>query len=323
MVRARLRAVTGQAVGPATAPEPAETTRSGEDGEDGDKEESQRDGFTRRRMFNLSARPGLSDSEVLVEGRPFTPGGFADDGKELPEISLEMRFAERMELALGDVLEFDIQGVSISGKVVNLRRVRWATFQPNFFVQFQPGVLDDAPKTWVAAAPGLPPERRAVLQTEIVKRFPNVSIVDVTSTVTRILGVIDQMSRAITAMAYLSLAAGLAVLYAIANHQAARRRRETALLKALGARFSDITRTSLWEFGTLGLAAGVLGGVISLGVSYGVSRFIFEAPWAFDHRSLLAGIVGVGGLAVATGWVAVRASLRTKPAELLNGAANL
>ncbi len=95
---------------------------------------------------------------------------------ELPGISIEESFAERMDLKIGDTLSFDVQSVPVTGRVMNTRKVDWNSFQPNFFVSFQPGVLDPAPKTFVAAISEVADADRLPVQNSIVVALPNISI---------------------------------------------------------------------------------------------------------------------------------------------------
>ena len=81
--------------------------------------------------------------------------------------------------------------------MVNLRRVRWTSFQPNFFVQMQPGVLDRAPKTFLGTLHHLSQEKKAQIQDQLVRKFPTVSILDVERTGKKILQVVGQMTWAL------------------------------------------------------------------------------------------------------------------------------
>ncbi len=279
--------------------------------------EREREERFRTRMNNLSSRMTISSSERIVEGVPFS-GPFDWNSGKPAEMSVEMRWADRIGVKLGDTMTFDIQGVELVGKIVNVRRVRWTSFQPNFFVTFPDGVLNDAPKIWLASIPEIPLEEGARLQTAIVREFPNISIVDVRQSVKRILVVVDQMATAITTMAWLSLLAGAAVLYSIANHQAQRRRKETALLKIFGASFAKVQTATLSEFVTLGFLASAFGGLISILVSWIIAKVIFDSWWQLEwHIPLYAG-AAVTFICTLTGWLATRSSLNTKPIDLLS-----
>ena len=278
--------------------------------------ERQREQGFRMRTLNLSYRTELSDSENIVEGSQLA--GQYDWNSDLPaEVSLEERFAERMGLKLGDLLTFNVHEVPIVAKVINLRKVKWNSFQPNFFILFQPGVLDDAPATYLASLGGLDKLERMNYQNLIVKEFPNVSVIDVTRTVERVLKISDQMVLALRFMAYLSIMAGLVVVFSIARHEVEGRLWELNLLKVLGAKFNDIQKMIQIEFAVLGIYAGVFGVGVSLIMSYGLAWWFFENLWEWTWQTSLASVVGVTTLSVTVAWIATRRTLRKSPLNLL------
>ena len=154
---------------------------------------------------------------------------------------------------------------------------------------------------------------------EIVKDFPNLSIVDVKSSVERILDVVTKISTAVNVMAWLTLIVGSAVLFSIANHQAQRRKKEIALIKIFGAPFNSVRKMILTEFILIGTATGVVGSALGSLFSLGISHFVFQAPWKPDLLIPIASCSALVLLVVTTGWLATGASLRTKSSELLNG----
>ena len=119
------------------------------------REQQWRNRFVNR-SYNLTYRNSLNDSETLLSGKLFSE--IKDN--TYPKISLEHRFAKRLGISLGDTLTFDIQNVEIEGKVVNLRRVKWSNFEPNFFVVFEEGLLSDAPKTYVSSLHNVPSKKK-------------------------------------------------------------------------------------------------------------------------------------------------------------------
>lgn len=301
IVRARLDAINH---------EPAEQRKIAIESnrEQGDRENLQ------TRMQNLSFRSALSASEALVEGHF---NGSKWDGQGIPEMSIEQEFAKRLGLKLGDVLTFDISGVAIDAKVSSFRRVRWTSFQPNFFILLQPGVLDDAPKTWVASATGIQDSDRDIIQRDLVQIWSNVSVIDVKSAVRRMLTLIDQISTAIGFIAVLAVLAGLGVLFAIASHQARERRISFALLKTLGADIKQATIVSLWEYGFIAVAAMALGTLVSVGVSFILSSYIFKAPWQGNWQTPVVTAVLLTPISIGITWLAVRRALAVPVGELL------
>ena len=303
MVRARLEKVNGKSFNVNT--EEVALTR----------EEERQQNF-RRHNLNLSYRTQLADSEQIVEGRPLA-SKFAWDSGKPAEVSLEVRYAERMGFKLGDLLTFNVQEVLVEAIVINLRRVQWNSFQPNFFILFQPGVLEDAPGTFLGSIGGLDASRRLNVQNRIVSDYPNVSVIDVTRMVGRVLKISDQMVLALRLMAYLSILAGLVVVFSIARHEVEGRLWELNLLKVLGARFSDIQKMIQIEFAVLGIFAGLFGVAFSLIMSYGISWWFFENLWKWTWQTSLGSIIGVTALSVGVAWLATQRTLRSSPLTLL------
>ncbi|MGK0290356.1 MAG: putative ABC transport system permease protein, partial [bacterium] len=224
---------------------------------------------------------------------------------------------KRFKLKLGDTLSFDVQGISIQGKIVNFRSVRWNSFQPNFFILFQTGVLESAPQTFLASIAKVKKSRKGALQNGIVKQFPNVSMVDVSKIVDKLLDIAGRMSWAIQSMAYLSIVAGLVVVYSIARTEARTRNWEINLLKVLGASFQDIRKIILIEFGVLGLFAAFFGIILSVAVSSILSYFLFSNIWEFSWGMNLFSFIVIGMISMTTALFATYDIIRQKPWKIL------
>ncbi|MBO9668495.1 MAG: FtsX-like permease family protein, partial [Bdellovibrio sp.] len=220
------------------------------------------------------------------------------------ELSVEERFADRMNFKLGDLLIFDVQGVEVEGQIVNLRKVKWTTFQPNFFVLVQNGVLNDAPKTFIAAIPNLSAEKRNELQGELAKAFANVSVVDVVRAVDEVLKTAEKMSWSLELMAYLALLTGYIVLFSIVRSQIKLRRWEMNMLKILGARHGEVASFILSEFAFLAFISSFLGSFLSVGVSYALNRFLFEGGFQFSLMQPLLSVAIITGLSLLISFLA-------------------
>jgi len=310
MVRARLTAIDGNPVrGPDAKSDNAPSISGGRD------REARR---LHSRRYNLTYREALTSSEKLVEGRAFSPG----PPGALPELSLEVEFARSLGVEVGSHLAFDVQGIPVEGRIVNLREVRWNSFQPNFFVMFQPGVLEEAPQIYLASVPRLPDAEREALQASIVKRFGNVSVIDVTRSVKRLLALLEQLQWALTSTASLSLVVGLVLIFAIARDQARARRWEINLLKVLGADFAQIRKVLDIEFGVLGLLATAAGIGCSCLASAILSTAVLGASWSPAILPMLFAGIAIPSICVATARVATRGVLRERPLALLQSAEN-
>jgi putative ABC transport system permease protein len=278
--------------------------------------EEQAEQQLRRRGINLTYRVGFYPPEDIVDGRR-TGDTYNSRSGQPAEISVEVRYAERLGYVLGDILGFDVQGVMVEGRIVNLRRVRWNSFQPNFFIQFQPGVLEDAPKSFLASVSGVPAEQKPLLQNGVVQRFPNLSMFDVTRVVERILQLTRQLSWALQFMAMLSIIAGLVVVFSITRHEAHTRIWEINLLKVLGGSFQKIRGIFLIEAGLIGGTASFCGVILSFVMSYSIAELVFESIWSFSWRFGLISIGLIGLLSILTTLSATWQVLQQKPLGLL------
>ena len=291
LVRARLLSVNGEGFDKGLGP-----------GADFKNKDKQREMHFRNRGFNLSYRAGLYDTEKTVKGQDFYEGvltkkgvirGSAEDAEnKLPYISLENRFARRLGFKINDVLEFLVQGEKVKGVVKNIRRVKWHTFQPNFFVLFQPGVLEDFSKTYLSALPSLSLEKAQAVQTAVVPALPNISFVNIQRTAKKLLSLSEQISKALQLMSLLCLLAGFVVLYSINTHQVNNRKKDMALFKMLGLSAGKMHKLFLYQMIVIAFFAGLFGMVLSLGVSYILSAVFFYSAWSFSLVLPLALIAG-------------------------------
>lgn len=270
----------------------------------------------RNRGVNLSYREQLSDSETIVAGRPLA-GKAEPTPQAIAELSVEYRFAERMGFKIGDQILFDVQGVSITGRVVNFRRVKWTSFQPNFFILFQDGFLNEAPKTFIGTLAPLKESDKQTLVAEVTQKFANVSMIDVTRLIKNILQIAEQMSWSLELMSALAFLTGFIVLYSIIRSQIRMRRWELNMLKILGADSKSLHYYILNEFVCLSFFSSLFGAVLSLLVSGLMMRFIFDSPVVFSWGWPLASILSVPALAAVICFGASAGVIREKPIVLL------
>ncbi len=302
MVRARLRRVNG-----------AEFIR--ESNNTSNTREAERERFFRRRSFNLSYRLHLSESEQITEGVAWN-SIYDPSTQDMPLASLEEKFAERLKLKIGDELEFEIHGVTQKCRIANFRQVRWNSFEPNFFALLQPGVLEDAPQTYLAAIRGLNREETPKFQSKLQSRFDNISSVDVGRLALRIRDITDKMSVSMEALAWLALIVGLLVLVSIASHEASTRKNQTNLLKVLGGHFALIRKSIAYEFGILALMAALAGGISGLGLAWLLALTIFSQPYSPQFMGVFLFVILLPPTCMALAVLASNRVLRSSPAKI-------
>ncbi len=261
----------------------------------------------------LSYRESLLASETVVAGSKEFPPYDAKQGK--PWVSIEKDFADRNSINLGDLMVFDIQGVEVEGVVHALRRVEWSSFQPNFFIQFQKGVLDDAPKTFIGTLK-LAPGQESKLQFEIARKFPNLSIINIVQAVRRVLDIADKIVIPIQLLAAVTVIVSLFLLMGLIQQTLQARTNELKVFQVIGASAEQILRLLLREFSII-LVASFLGGIlVASGMAYVVIQNVLNMTPRHDLTSpLIALMVFISltlGLIYQTARSVVRTELRIK-----------
>lgn len=284
MVRGRLEAINGKNIDP----------------------NSLEDGRAKRlvqREFNLSWAADLQKGNKITQGQWWS-------GQSLPQkldqkqsqkqaqkqFSMEEGIAKTLGVKLGDTLTYNISGTQISAKVTSIRTVQWDTFQPNFFVVAPPGVLDTFPVSYITSF-YLPSSKAGVLD-ELVKRFPNVTVIDISAIMNQVRKIMERVAMAVEYVHIFTLLAGLMVLYAAIQATQDERLRENAILRALGAKRKRLLQGLVTEFTILGALSGLLGSVIAVVLGYVVSVYVLDLEYLHNTwiwvLGPLGGAIGVG-----------------------------
>jgi putative ABC transport system permease protein len=270
----------------------------------------------RNNGLNLTYRDHLTDSERIIKGEGFPSKGASEN--RLPFISLEKRWSQRMNISLGDHLTFDIQGVEFEGIVQNLREVKWTSFNPSFFVTIEPGIIESAPKTFLATLPSTSKESKLSLQRVTVSKFPNISFIDVEELVNKLTDLFTKSREAIALISWLSLFVGLLILYGLSHDQVYRRQYDLALLKSLGFSSLQLRLNLLCEFGTLFLTSLGLGLFLGWLLSQVIGREVFKLSLGVDWMGIFLPAVFISLLCLLSFLLASWRSVREKPMVLLS-----
>ncbi len=261
---------------------------------------------------------GAADAAVAAEaaGAPAGPPA-RRPAASLPRISLEEDIAADLNVGLGDRITWNVQGRLIETRITSLRRVDWARFEPNFFVVFEPGVLEDAPQMVVLLTRSTDVTARARVQRDVVERFPNVAAVDLTLVQRTLDDVIGKVTLAIRFMALFSVASGILILVGALATSRRQRLREVTLLRTLGASRPTIRTVLLTEYAALGLLAGITGTVLSTLGGWAAAEFVFEVPFRLPVGALLVFWTGCVLLTTIIGAATGRELTRRPPLEVM------
>jgi putative ABC transport system permease protein len=268
--------------------------------------------LTREYVLTWAAVP--PGHNTVVAGRWWT----AAEAAREPLASVEEEIARSLGVGLGDALTFDVQGVAITARITNFRKVDWRSLGANFFVVLSPGALDGAPATYLATA-RVAPAGEADLQAAVVRAFPNVAAIPVREVLERIATMVDQIAVAIRVVAAFSILAGLVVLAGALGVTRAQRLYQTVILRALGATRGVVARTFAIEYALLGATAGLAGTLLAAALAWTVQRWLLEVPWSWQPVTLGLGVVLAATLAVAVGFLGTFRLLGQRPLPVLRG----
>ena len=262
------------------------------------------------REFNLSHSAVQPPHNLVVAGR-WTP-------EEPSASSVEEGIARTLNLKLGDTLRFDVGGIQSETRITSVRKVDWGSMRANFFVMFPVSRMDNLPATYMGAFRA-PPTRG--FDNQLVKAFPNITDVDMSSTIAQIQGVLDKVIRAIEFLFGFALAAGLVVLFAAVAATREERAREYAIMRAVGARAGLLRQVQRAELAGVGLLAGFLASLVAGVVGWALAKYTFEFDWTISLWVPVWGSLSGAGLALAAGWWSLREVLTRPVVQTLRQAA--
>lgn len=203
-----------------------------------------------QRELNLSWSKQLPDDNSIIKGTWMV----SDPDKAW--VSVEQGVAERLKLKLGDVLGFTISDRVINVQVSSIRKVDWGSLNPNFFMLLKPGLLDDLPKTMITSF-YLPPDKQKLF-IDVARTYPNVSIIDIASTINKVQSILSSAANAITFISFFALLAGLIIVMLAILSLSGTKQQETQVLKILGMRRITLLWIRSSEAFLIGLYSGFL-----------------------------------------------------------------
>jgi putative ABC transport system permease protein len=262
---------------------------------------------------NITWADELNRDNEITDGKWFSKDDF---GKPLVSISTE--YQEEMKLKLGDELTFDVAGETYSAKVSSVRRVKWDSFQPNFFLMFAPGMLDGTQGTWMTATHLESNNPKTI--GDLVRRFPSVSVFNVDDLLNQVRSVVDKAVAAVQSVFVFTLFAGLVVLIAAVQASREERRYESAMLRTLGANRSTVLKGLLAEFATLGVLSGILASAGASIAGFFFASRVLQIPYTPEPMVWVYGILGGGLLVSFAGWLATRSVVNQPPSLTLRSA---
>lgn len=263
--------------------------------------------------FRVTYRDSLIGSEKLISGvftKNMPPNG------PVP-ISLADNVARDAQVVVGDTLLFNVQGMLMETVVGSIREVDWGRMQLNFSIVFPTGILENAPQFHVLTTNAPDKSSSANLQRELVKKFPNVSILDLRQVITLVESILDKISWVISFMAFFSILTGIIVLIGSVRNSKYQRIRESVLLRTIGAKSGQILKITALEYLYLGILGSGIGVLLSLIGSQLLAYFIFETPFVPSWIPFLVVLPGITLLVLMIGLSNNISVLKSPPLQVL------
>lgn len=261
------------------------------------------------REFNLSwAEQPQPDNRILA-------GRWWQDARPAPQFSMEVGIAETLGIRAGDRLTYDIAGARLEAPVTSLRKVEWDSFRVNFFVVAPPGVLDPYPASYVTSFHL--PKADSALMDRLVKRFPNLLVIDVAAILEQVQVMMGHVVRAVEFLFLFSVLAGLLVLFAAIQTTHDERIREAAILRTLGAATRQVARAQAAEFLVVGALAGTFAALGATALGYLLAKHVLNVPYEVNPLVWVAGLVAGTVVVLVAGSIGTRQVARAAPMEVL------
>lgn len=234
------------------------------------------------REFNLSHMTAIPTHNSVAAGRWFSAQDLAAGA-----LSVEEGIAQSLGWRVGDRLSWQVAGQTFSAPIVNLRKLDWDSMRVNFFVIATPGLLKDAPESFITSF-HLPADK-AAFAGRLAQRFPNLSVIDISAILRQAQTVMEQVVSAVQFVFLFALGAGVLVLYAALLATQDERMQEAAVMRALGASRAQVLSAQRAEFAVLGMLAGLFASAGATAIGWAIAQFVFQFPYHANGWVWLAG----------------------------------
>lgn len=265
------------------------------------------------REARVSYRDTLNFDEKLIRGN-FV--GEVEQGDSI-FISLDEGYADALNVDIGDEMVWNVQGAMLKTYVSSIREIDFRSMRTRFFILFPKGVLENAPQFHVVVSKSPNAQILGDYRREVVKKHPNVSVIDLGSILTTLNDILSKISYVIKFMAGFSILTGLIVLLSSLLLSKFQRIRESVLLRTLGAVRSQIYKINAVEYAILGGLSAFIGLFISIIGSYCIAKFELELAYNIQWLPLLGIFLFIIALTVFIGLWNSRDVVSKSPLEVL------
>lgn len=266
------------------------------------------------REFNLTYRDVLLEDEILLAGKRL----FRKDEKGEPvlQVSLLDTVAEMGDMKLGDILQFNIQGVKMEVEVTSIRSRTRSMLYPFFYFIFPEKYLKEAPQTYFAAL-HVESEEIPLLENRIVQGFPNISTINIAEAAKEMGRMMQKLSKIVNFFAAFSILAGGLIIVSSILATRFERIKEAVYYKILGADSRFVLRIFFFENLLLGLLSSVFAIVMAQVAAWSLCHFFLGISYVPGWGACL-GLVGLTIIfVVILGLLGSIPAMKKKPGRFL------
>ena len=268
-----------------------------------------------RTASRIEGNLNFSWAKEMPRGNSLIEGDWWQPGTKDRVVSLAESWAQPLRVKVGDRIGVRVGSEIIDAEIANLRRVQWESFNPNFFVLFPPGVFEDAPHSFLSSV-RLEEEQQDVL-VDLSRRFPTVNIIDIGAILGQVRRLMEIVGVALNLVFGFTLAAGVAVLFAVMQSSHDARVREAAMLKVLGCDYSRLTRALNTEFIVIGVVAGIIAAAAATLTGWLLATRVLELEYTPQLSVVIISILVSIVLVWAVSRSGVRSALQAPPQATL------
>lgn len=265
------------------------------------------------REARVSYQSEMPPDDELMQGE-YT--GVHDGGDSI-FISLDERYSRGLDVKIGDELVWNVQGAMIKTYVGSIRKINFRKLESRFFILFPTGVLEAAPQFLILVTKSPNKQTTADFRNSVVKKMPNVSVIDLGSILVTLNDIITKVSYVIKFMAAFSILIGIIVLISSLFLSKYQRIKESVLLRTLGAVEKKIYRINTVEYASLGILSALTGIILAVLGSFLLSKYVFELDFSLNWLPILGIFVFIVLLTVIIGLWNSKDVVKKSPLQIL------
>lgn len=201
--------------------------------------------------YKLSYSAGNIDNVTLVRGE-----WWQQAGSPMPKMAMEDREADQLDLDLGDVVTFAIEGGTLQAEITAIYSQKGIQTKFWFEAILSDGALEPFINRYVGAV-YMDDNAAMAAQNRIAAVAPNVISVRTAALLMAARDLLGQASAGLAVVAGISLAASLLVLISVMATGRARQVYDATVLHTLGTRLADIKRSLHLEYMLLAIITSI------------------------------------------------------------------